>query len=78
MEMAARCIFLLKGEGLRRYRYRTAALTGRWRASEDAALADAVRAGQAIRSDEDCKIVWKVPGRVESFLYGRGRSPPDP
>lgn len=54
------------GDDLRRYRYRTACLTGPWRASETEAADDAVRAKQAV---DDCAdsdgIRWTVPGRIE-------------
>ena len=49
---------------MRQYRYRTAALTGLWRDSQDAAFADAVRARQAVM-EEDEAFRWVVPGRIE-------------
>jgi len=51
---------------LRRYRYRTAVLTGPWRETEIDAANDAVRAKQAI--DDITRpegIRWTVPGRIE-------------
>lgn len=50
-----------------RYRYRTAALAGRWRDSPAAALRDAVKAQQA-REDPAAPdgVRWLVPGEVES------------
>ena len=51
---------------MRRYRYRTKALTGRWRDSFEAAVGDAARARQ-IRFDTDSKspFRWVVPGNIE-------------
>ena len=54
------------GDRLRRYRYRTAVLVGRWRATRDAAIDDAVAAQQAFRGpDEPSGVTWIVPGRIE-------------
>jgi len=51
---------------VRQYRYRTAALTGPWRDTHDAAAADAVRAKQAeTGADQSGAIRWIVPGRIE-------------
>ena len=51
---------------MRRYRYRTPALTGPWRDSHDEAVRDAVRAKQAqIESDRPAAVTWIVPGRIE-------------
>jgi hypothetical protein len=51
---------------LRRYRYRTSALTGPWRATELEAANDAVRAKQAVDDvSESSGIRWTVPGRIE-------------
>lgn len=49
-----------------RYRYRTAALAGPWRALRQAALDDAVAAKQA-RPDESAPegVLWVVPGEIE-------------
>ena len=57
---------LKRREGLpvRRYRYRTAVLTGPWRDSEREAIGDAVRARQA-EADEGAPVRWVVPGRIE-------------
>lgn len=51
---------------MRQYRYRTAALTGPWRDSPASAMADAVRAKQAvIEGNEAGEARWVVPGRIE-------------
>jgi hypothetical protein len=52
---------------VRRYRYRTPALTGPWRDSHDEAVRDAVKAKQAqIEQDRPAATVtWIVPGRIE-------------
>lgn len=51
---------------MRQFRYRTAALTGPWRDSHDSAMADAVRAKQAvIERDDGGQARWLVPGRIE-------------
>lgn len=48
------------------YRYRTAALTGPWRDTREAAVGDAVRAKQAVTDGDDPGDVrWIVPGRIE-------------
>jgi hypothetical protein len=49
-----------------RYRYRTAVLLGAWFSSARMAMADAVRAGQALRA-EDGTITWRVPGSIEAI-----------
>lgn len=55
-----------EGTSLRRYRYRTAALTGPWRDSPDLALHDAARARQArIEDGPPPRVEWNVPGRIE-------------
>jgi hypothetical protein len=52
---------------VRRYRYRTAALTGPWRDTQDAAAGDAVKAKQAERdADRPDGIRWIVPGEIET------------
>lgn len=48
---------------MRRYRYRTAVLTGPWRDSQSEALADAARA-QQLRLGE-AEPEWLVPGWIE-------------
>lgn len=54
---------------MRRYRYRTSALTGPWRATELEAANDAVRAKQAVDDlSESSGIRWTVPGRIEERL----------
>lgn len=54
---------------MRQYRYRTAALTGPWRDSHDSAMADAVRAKQAVIEGEDSgQARWVVPGRIEEHV----------
>lgn len=51
---------------MRRYRYRTPALTGPWRDSEREAARDAVRAKQAVNDlSQAAGISWAVPGRIE-------------
>ena len=51
---------------MRRYRYRTPALTGPWRDSHDDAVRDAVKAKQAqIEQDRPAAVTWIVPGRIE-------------
>ena len=51
---------------MRRYRYRTAVLTGPWRETEPEAANDAVRAKQAVSdSSQASGIRWTVPGRIE-------------
>lgn len=53
---------------MRRYRYRTPALTGPWRNSHDAAVRDAVKAKQAeIDNDQPSRVAWTVPGRIEEL-----------
>lgn len=51
---------------MRRYRYRTKALTGRWRDKLEDALGDAARAGQ-LAFDPQTKSIfrWIVPGSIE-------------
>jgi hypothetical protein len=54
---------------LRRYRYRTSALTGPWRDSAFEAANDAVRAKQAVNDiTQSAGIRWSVPGRIEERL----------
>jgi hypothetical protein len=51
---------------VRRYRYRTPALTGPWRESHEDALRDAVRAKQAdFDDDAPSGVKWIVPGEIE-------------
>lgn len=51
---------------MRRYRYRTPALTGPWRDSHDDAVRDAVKAKQAqIEDDQPAGVKWIVPGQIE-------------
>jgi hypothetical protein len=50
---------------MRRYRYRTKVLTGRWRDSFDAAVGDAARAGQIAFENDDSAFRWIVPGSIE-------------
>lgn len=60
---------------MRRYRYRTPALTGPWRNSHDAAVRDAVRAKQAeIDNDQPSQVAWIVPGRIEELNNGETQS----
>jgi hypothetical protein len=55
-----------EGTGQIRYRYRTAALAGRWRDSREEAMRDAVNARQAL-ADEGAAdgLRWLVKGEVE-------------
>lgn len=54
---------------MRRYRYRTSALTGPWRATEFEAVNDAVRAKQAVDDvTQETGIRWTVPGKIEERL----------
>lgn len=54
-----------------RYRYRTPALTGPWRDSQDEAVGDAVKAKQAEVDDGSASgIRWIVPGRIEERAGG--------
>ena len=49
-----------------RYRYRTTVLVGSWRPSREAAIADAIKAKQAAREDEEPSgFKWIVPGKIE-------------
>lgn len=49
-----------------RYRYRTPALTGRWRESRQAAADDAVKARQAVADTGAVDgLCWLVPGEIE-------------
>ena len=51
---------------MRRYRYRTPALTGPWRDSNEDAVRDAVSARQAEYDEErPSRIKWLVPGEIE-------------
>ena len=52
---------------MRRYRYRTPALTGPWRDSHDDAVRDAVKAKQAQIEDDQpaAGVKWIVPGQIE-------------
>jgi len=51
---------------VRQYCYRTAALTGPWRDTHEAAVGDAVRAKQAmIDTNDSGGVRWIVPGRIE-------------
>ena len=51
---------------MRRFRYRTAALTGPWRDSVREATDDAARAKQAVIDEAVPEgIRWIVPGRIE-------------
>ena len=53
-------------EGPIRYRYRTAALAGRWRDSRDEAVRDALKAHQALLdASEPGGLRWLVGGEIE-------------
>jgi hypothetical protein len=57
---------------VRRYRYRTPALTGPWRESPDDAARDAVKAKQAEYVDEpSAGLKWTVPGEIEVRTHER-------
>jgi hypothetical protein len=66
-----------EGRGSRplvRYRFRTAALAGPWRETREAALKDAVKAGQAYADEAQRDGVrWKLPATIEA--EGRGAGP---
>lgn len=47
------------------FRYRTAALVGAWRATEDEAMEDAVRARQMVVGGNAANQ-WLVPGGIEA------------
>ena len=65
----------MKDVALTRYRYRTAALTGRWRDSREAALRDAINIKQAVEDQaEPGGIRWLVPGEIESEERSEARS----
>jgi len=53
---------------LRRYRYRTPALVGPWRESQDDALRDAARAGQLVFEGNGSAMRWVVAGEIEERL----------
>jgi len=59
----------------RRYRYRTCALVGPWRASRERAVADALRARQARRADAGGDVLWVVSGAIEEECFDG--APPD-
>ena len=51
---------------MRRYRYRTKALTGLWRDSFEAAVDDAARARQIVfDTEKKSAFRWIVPGSIE-------------
>jgi hypothetical protein len=51
---------------MRRYRYRTPALIGPWRASAGEAADDAIRARQATRSGPNgADLRWRLSGWIE-------------
>jgi hypothetical protein len=51
---------------VRRYRYRTPALTGPWREAHEDAVRDAVNAKQAqYDDDQPAGVKWIVPGEIE-------------
>jgi hypothetical protein len=59
----------MKGRGrqpLARFRYRTAAIVGPWRKAREAAVQDAVKAGQArIDDSQPDGVRWAAPGTIE-------------
>jgi hypothetical protein len=50
---------------MRSFRYRTATLLGPWRATSEAAVADAIRSKQARREEHKAGWEWVVPGCIE-------------
>ena len=48
-----------------RYRYRTCAILGPWRRTADEAIADAVKARQALWEGSERTLRWLVPGEIE-------------
>ena len=55
-----------KGTGPIRYRYRTAALAGRWRDSREEAVRDALNARQALADESAADgLRWLVAGEIE-------------
>jgi hypothetical protein len=57
-----------EGSAVRRFRYRTAVLTGPWRDSEEEAVLDAVKARQAeLDGASPSEVRWIVPGRIEEM-----------
>ena len=70
--MSVRRDYIAGGRRLLRYRYRTPALTGRWRDSREAALRDAFAAHQAQPDDQVTGGVrWLVPGEIEEGETGK-------
>jgi hypothetical protein len=62
----ARLSFREELEKVRRYRYRTPALTGPWRESQEEAERDAVAAKQAQLDETQLSgLKWIVPGEIE-------------
>jgi hypothetical protein len=56
----------MEGLPVRRYRYRTPALTGPWRDCAEDALRDAVSAKQAVvQAGQSDGVRWIVPGTIE-------------
>jgi hypothetical protein len=47
------------------FRYRTATLLGPWRATFEAAVADAIGSKQARRDEDGAGWHWVVPGSIE-------------
>ena len=64
-----------RGRGSRplvHYRFRTAALVGPWRKTREAALRDAVKAGQAdVDQAQPDGLCWRVAGTIEADLHVR-------
>ena len=61
---------------MRRYRYRTPALTGPWRESHDDAVRDAVNANQAqYDDDQPSGVKWTVPVEIE--VWNNEEAPAD-
>jgi hypothetical protein len=52
---------------MQRFRYRTAALVGRWRETPEQAVEDAITSRQAEREEvPPSKLRWRVPGFIEA------------
>jgi hypothetical protein len=60
---------------LRKFRYRTKVLTGRWRDSFDAAVDDAARARQIVfDTEKKSAFRWIVPGSIEEIDEGNNQA----
>jgi hypothetical protein len=60
---------------LRKFRYRTKVLTGRWRDTFDAAVDDAARARQIVfDTEKKSAFRWIVPGSIEEIDEGNNQA----